>query len=93
VLVVGVKVALQSPPIRSGKRVLFLTLDDGFGCSDLTFFEDSQQGYAHIIKGNNLIIAKGVIRRTGARGISIRASAAWALEDLYQGWLGEQLAE
>jgi error-prone DNA polymerase len=90
VLVVGAKVALQSPPIRSGKRVLFLTLDDGFGCSDLTFFEDSQQSCAHIIKGNNLIIAKGVIRRTGARGISIRASNAWALDDLYQGWLGEQ---
>jgi error-prone DNA polymerase len=69
---------------------LFLTLDDGFGCSDLTFFEDSQQGYAHIIKGNNLIIAKGVIRRTGARGISIRASQAWSLEDLYQGWVSEQ---
>jgi error-prone DNA polymerase len=90
VLVVGAKVALQSPPIRSGKRVLFLTLDDGFGCSDLTFFEDSQQGYAHIIKGNSLIVAKGVIRRTGARGISIRASQAWALEDLYQGWVSEQ---
>jgi len=90
VLVVGAKVALQSPPIRSGKRVLFLTLDDGFGCSDLTFFEDSQQSCAHIIKGNNLIIAKGVIRRTGARGISIRASNAWALDDLYQGWLDEQ---
>jgi error-prone DNA polymerase len=69
---------------------LFLTLDDGFGCSDLTFFEDSQQSCAHIIKGNNLIIAKGVIRRTGARGISIRASNAWALDDLYQGWLDEQ---
>ncbi len=51
-LVVGVKVALQSPPIRSGKRVLFLTIDDGFGCSDLTFFEDTQQSYAHIIKAN-----------------------------------------
>jgi DNA polymerase III, alpha subunit len=69
---------------------LFLTLDDGFGCSDLTFFEDSQQGYAHIIKGNSLIVAKGVIRRTGARGISIRASAAWSLDELYQSWLGEQ---
>jgi error-prone DNA polymerase len=90
VLVVGAKVALQSPPIRSGKRVLFLTLDDGFGCSDLTFFEDSQQSYAHIIKGNSLIVAKGVIRRTGARGISIRASQAWALDELYQGWVNEQ---
>ena len=87
VLVVGVKVALQSPPIRSGKRVLFLTLDDGFGCSDLTFFEDAQQSYAHIIKGNNLIVAKGVVRRTGARGVSIRASAAWPLDELFEKWM------
>jgi error-prone DNA polymerase len=91
VLVVGAKVALQSPPIRSGKRVLFLTLEDGFGCSDLTFFEDTQQSYAHIIKGNNLILAKGVVRRTGARGVSIRASAAWPLEQLYQDWLKQQV--
>ena len=91
VLVVGAKVALQSPPIRSGKRVLFLTLEDGFGCSDLTFFEDTQQSYAHIIKGNNLILAKGVVRRTGARGVSIRASAAWPLDQLYQDWLKHQV--
>jgi len=30
-------------------------------------FEDSQQCYAHIIKGNSLIVAKGVIRRTISR--------------------------
>ena len=31
VLVAGVKVATQTPPIRSGRRVVFLTLDDGTG--------------------------------------------------------------
>jgi error-prone DNA polymerase len=93
VLVVGVKVALQSPPIRSGKRVLFLTLDDGYGCNDLSFFEDSQQSYAHIIKSSNLIIAKGFIRRTGARGVSIRATAAWALDELYQNWITGKINE
>ena len=93
VLVVGVKVALQSPPIRSGKRVLFLTLDDGYGCNDLSFFEDSQQSYAHIIKSSNLIIAKGFIRRTGARGVSIRATAAWALDELYQNWISGKINE
>jgi error-prone DNA polymerase len=86
VLVVGVKVALQSPPIRSGKRVLFLTLDDGYGCNDLSFFEDTQQSYAHIIKSSNLIIAKGFIRRTGARGVSIRATGAWPLDEIHQSW-------
>ncbi len=93
VLVAGAKVALQSPPIRSGKRVLFLTLDDGFGCNDLTFFEDSQQSYAHVIKGSNLIVAKGVLRRTGVRGISIRATAAWPLEELYEKWLATQISQ
>jgi len=76
VLVAGVKVALQTPPMRTGKRVMFLTLDDGSGCNDLTFFDDSQENYAHIIRNSALILARGIIRRTGPRGISIRATAA-----------------
>ncbi len=69
------------------------TLDDGYGCNDLSFFEDSQQSYAHVIKGSNLIIAKGFIRRTGARGVSIRATAAWALDELYQNWISGKINE
>jgi error-prone DNA polymerase len=34
-----------------------------------------------------LIVAKGVVRRTGARGVSIRASAAWSLDELYEKWM------
>jgi error-prone DNA polymerase len=37
-------------------------------------------------------VAKGVVRRTGARGVSIRASAAWSLDELYEKWLKEQSA-
>jgi len=39
VLVAGVKVALQTPPVRSGRRVMFLTIDDGYGCNDITFLK------------------------------------------------------
>ncbi|HMC71421.1 MAG TPA: hypothetical protein VKJ07_19850, partial [Mycobacteriales bacterium] len=46
VLVAGVKVATQTPPIRSGRRVVFITLDDATGPVDATFFEDAQAGYA-----------------------------------------------
>jgi len=35
-------------------------------------------------------VAKGVVRRTGARGVSIRASAAWSLDELYEKWLNQQ---
>lgn len=41
VLVAGAKAATQTPPIRSGKRVIFTTLDDGTGLVDLAFFDDS----------------------------------------------------
>ena len=86
VLVAGVKVALQTPPVRSGKRVMFLTLDDGFGCNDITFFEDVQKSCAALLKNSWLFLVKGEIRRTGPRGISIRAEAAWELSESCERW-------
>ncbi|MEV5906654.1 DNA polymerase III subunit alpha, partial [Streptomyces sp. NPDC052127] len=47
VLVAGAKAATQTPPIRSGKRVIFTTLDDGTGLVDLAFFDDSHDACAH----------------------------------------------
>ena len=89
VLVVGVKVALQTPPIRTGQRVMFLTIDDGFGCNDLTFFQDSQAQYAHVIRSSALILARGVVRKTGPRGISLRATGAWDLNEAFNRWLAK----
>ena len=86
VLVAGVKVALQMPPIRSGKRVIFLTLDDGHGCNDVTFFEDIQQSSGNLLFASSLFLVRGEIRRTGPRGISLRATQAWELTDSYDKW-------
>ena len=86
VLVAGVKVALQTPPVRSGKRVMFLTLDDGYGCNDLTFFEDTQTDYAQILRRSSLILVEGHLRKTGPRGISIRATRAWELDKAHASW-------
>ena len=86
VLVAGVKVALQTPPVRSGRRVMFLTIDDGYGCNDVTFFEDVQSDYAALLRNSSLFLIRGVIRRTGPRGISLRATAAWELATSYEKW-------
>ena len=85
-LVAGVKVILQTPPVRSGKRVMFLTLDDGHGCSDVTFFEDMQRSYAETLYSAKLLLVRGQLRRTGARGVSLRATAAWDLSTAYEKW-------
>ena len=82
VLIAGVKVATQTPPVRSGKRVIFLTLDDATGPLDAAFFEDSQGPYAATVFHSWLLLVRGVIRRTGPRGISIRATGAWELQSV-----------
>ncbi len=86
VLVAGVKVAIQTPPVRSGRRVVFLSLDDGSGPSDVTFFEDAQGPYAATIFGNWLLLARGQIRRTGPRGISLNGTGAWDLAELHESY-------
>ncbi|TKJ33367.1 DNA polymerase III subunit alpha [Blastococcus sp. CCUG 61487] len=86
VLVAGVKVATQTPPIRSGRRVVFVTLDDGSGCTDSTFFEDAQGPYAATVFHSWLLVIRGVLRRTGARGVSLRATGAWELPALHEAW-------
>ena len=86
VLVAGIKVAMQTPPVRSGKRVIFLTLDDGYGCSDSAFFSDVQASYASTLYSSSLLLVRGITRRTGARGISINATGAWDLRAAYESW-------
>ena len=71
VVVAGVKVATQTPPIRSGKRVIFLTLDDGTANADVALFEDAQARYARCIFDGWILAVRGTLRRTGARGVSV----------------------
>jgi len=85
-LVAGVKVATQTPPIRSGRRVVFLTLDDSTGPVDATFFEDVQGPYAATVFHSWMLLVRGILRRTGARGVSLRATGAWELSGLWEAW-------
>lgn len=87
VLVAGVRVATQTPPMRSGKRVVFITLDDGHGCSDATFFDEAQSRCSHVLFNTKLVIISGKTRRTGVRGVSIMAENAWDLKELWNQWL------
>ncbi|MCE1177461.1 MAG: DNA polymerase III subunit alpha [Micrococcales bacterium] len=86
VLVCGVKVATQTPPVRSGRRVVFLTLDDATGPVDATFFEDVQGPYAATVFHSWMLLVRGELRRTGERGVSVRATGAWELSELWQAW-------
>jgi len=82
VLVAGVRVATQTPGTRSGKRVVFVTLDDGTGCSDVTFFGEAQDRAGPALFTSSLLLVAGKTRRTGARGVSVLAENAWPLSEI-----------
>ncbi|WP_344569795.1 DNA polymerase III subunit alpha [Streptomyces axinellae] len=84
VLVAGAKAATQTPPLASGRRVIFTTLDDGTGLSDLAFFEDSHAACAHTVFHSWLLLVRGVVQRRGPRSLSVVGSAAWDLAELVE---------
>ena len=90
--VAGVKVATQTPPVRSGRRVIFLTLDDATGPVDATFFDDAQGPFAGTVFSSWLLLVRGEVRRTGPRGVSIRATGCWELGEVRRAWLADGAA-
>ena len=86
VTVAGVRVATQTPPMRTGKRVVFISVDDGSGCADTTFFEDAQRCSVEVLFGTPLLLIRGRVRRTGERGVSINAEQALDLKQLWESW-------
>ncbi|WP_425861674.1 DNA polymerase III subunit alpha [Arthrobacter sp. TWP1-1] len=81
VLVAGVRVATQTPPMRGGKRVVFISVDDGTGCVDTVFFTEAQEKSGPLLFGTRMLLIHGLTRRTGPRGISVQALQAWDLHD------------
>ena len=82
VLVAGAKAATQTPPIRSGRRVIFITLDDGTGLADLAFFDDSHAACAHTVFHSWLLLVRGTVQRRGPRSLSVVGVRAWDLAEL-----------
>ncbi len=67
VLVAGVRASAQTPPIASGKRLAFVSLEDGSGLVYLAFFEDSDERCAHTIFHHGLLPVRGTVEARGPR--------------------------
>ena len=86
VFIAGIRIATQTPPMRSGRRTVFISLDDGTGCADTAFFEEAQQQAGPLLFGTQLMIIRGRTRRTGERGVSVQAEEAWDLKAAWREW-------
>ncbi|MFG2555170.1 DNA polymerase III subunit alpha [Streptomyces sp. NPDC048581] len=81
VLVAGVRASTQTPPIASGKRIIFVTLEDGSGLVDLAFFEDSHPACAHTVFHSGLLLVRGTVQVRGTRR-TVVGSMAWDLDEI-----------
>ncbi|GAA2785160.1 DNA polymerase III subunit alpha [Kitasatospora paracochleata] len=85
VLVAGAKIAIQTPPMRSGRRTIFVSLDDGSqgdrGQVDLTFFDDTHAQAAATLFHHFLILARGTVSRRG-QSVTVIGTLAWNLKEI-----------
>ncbi|MEN8651677.1 DNA polymerase III subunit alpha [Streptomyces sp. 21So2-11] len=81
VLVAGVRASTQTPPIPSGKRVIFVTLEDGSGLVDIAFFENSHPACAHTIFHSGLLLVRGTVEARGPRR-TVVGTHVWDLGEL-----------
>jgi error-prone DNA polymerase len=93
VMVAGVKVSSQTPAIRSGQRIIFVTLDDGTGPLEVTVFESVQPKVAKTVFHAFAMVVWGQVRRTGRKGVSVVAEDVWDLTALHRARGEDRLRE
>src|SRR5690625_8032896 len=81
VMVAGVRVATQTPPMRSGERVVFISIADGTGVVDTSFFAQAQHATGATLFSARLLLIEATTRRTGRRGITLQALRPWDMPD------------
>jgi error-prone DNA polymerase len=84
VMVAGVKIASQTPAVRSGQRIIFVSLDDSTGPVEVTVFESVQPKVARTVFHAYALAVWGQLRRTGVKGVSIIAEEVWDLTELHR---------
>ncbi|MBV9446051.1 MAG: DNA polymerase III subunit alpha [Streptosporangiaceae bacterium] len=82
VLVAGVKVATQTPAIRSGRRIIFVSLDDSAGLVDLAFFESVPDRCVATLAGSRLLLVRGRVRVVAGGSATVNALDCWDLTGL-----------
>jgi len=97
VMVAGVKIASQTPAVRSGQRIIFVSLDDATGPIEVTVFESVQPKVAKTVFHAYALAVWGQLRRTGVKGMSVTAEEVWDLTELHrsrgEGRLREAMSE
>ncbi len=79
VRVSGMLILVHTPPTKSGKRVMFLTLEDEMGLFDVVVFSKAQSRFAKLILTSEVLTLEGKLQRKGPGGLAISIVMSRAL--------------
>jgi error-prone DNA polymerase len=69
----GSVIRYQTPPTRTGKRVVYVIIEDGTGVADVTVFNDVQERCGKVLFRCGWLEVRGKIQRRGPKALSIIA--------------------
>jgi error-prone DNA polymerase len=73
VRVAGSVIRYQTPPTRSGRRVVYIIMEDGTGVVDVTVFQDVQEKFGRVLFRCGWLEIRGKIQRRGPGALSLIA--------------------
>lgn len=71
VLAGGIVISRNRPPTKSGRTVVFVTLEDEVGLFDAVVFEDTYKRTRHVLFGHDTLLVGGRLERPGGTAISV----------------------
>ncbi|GAB4250707.1 MAG: hypothetical protein Kow00129_11580 [Thermoleophilia bacterium] len=80
VKVAGVYERAQNPWMRSGRRTMFLTLEDAYGLFECVVFESKLARYAPVVARATYFLVKGRLQNNRRRGLAVVADEIHDLE-------------
>ncbi len=82
VMVAGVYERAQNPWMRSGKRTMFLTLEDAYGLFECVCFESKLARIAPVMARASYFLVRGRLQNNHKRGLAIVAEEVLDLEEV-----------
>jgi hypothetical protein len=84
VTVAGVYERAQNPWMRSGKRTMFLTLEDAYGLYECVCFESKLAKIAPVVARASYFLVRGRLQNNHKRGLAIVAEGVFDLEEVLE---------
>ncbi|MHB0979279.1 MAG: helix-hairpin-helix domain-containing protein [Thermoleophilia bacterium] len=82
VLVAGIYERAQNPWMRSGRRTMFLTLEDAYGLFECVVFESKLARYAPVVARATYFLVRGRLQNNRRRGLAIVVEEIRDLEEV-----------